>query len=248
MTDLDDFSGLARQYARYRPTYPDELFRYLASISSAHRLALDCATGNGQAARGLVDYFEAIIAFDLSMDQLKQASTHQKISYLAARAEAIPVERGLFDLVIVTEALHWFDPTAFYSEVKRVLKPGGIFAALAYHLLETDPDIDRIVARYYTQVLGPYWSPGIRLVEEKYQTLPFPFSEKQAPELKMETSWNLHETLGFLASWSATTRFMAINGYHPLQAIESELLAAWGNPENRRILTWPLTLKVGVSL
>jgi SAM-dependent methyltransferase len=247
MATNDDFSGLAREYARFRPTYPDGLFRFLASISPWHGLALDCGAGNGQAARGLVDYFDAIYAFDISMDQLKHAPLHPKISYLAARAEAIPAQSGSFDLLIVTEALHWFDLEMFYTEAKRVLKPGGILAGLAYQLLETSPDIDPIIARYYSQVLGPYWSRGVQLVDENYQTLPFPFTEMQPPELKMEKSWNLHETLGFLASWSATSRFMAKNGYHPLQEIEGELLAAWGDPDRRRTIHWPLILKVGVS-
>jgi len=248
MTSVDDFSAIARDYARYRPTYPDDLFRYLASISPGHSLALDCATGNGQAARGLVDFFDAIVAFDISVDQLKHATLHPKIYYIAAGAEAIPVQEGQFDLVVVTQALHWFDLAEFYAQARRILKPGGVLAALAYQVFETSPDIDRIISRYYTQVLGPFWSSGIRLVEENYQTIPFPFTEKQPPEIDMETSWNINEILGYLSSWSATTRFMSKNGYHPLREIESELLAAWGNPARRRILHWPVNLKVGVSL
>jgi hypothetical protein len=33
------FSPIAKEYARYRPTYPKELFTYLTSISPAHSLA-----------------------------------------------------------------------------------------------------------------------------------------------------------------------------------------------------------------
>jgi hypothetical protein len=62
MPSVDDFSTIARENAQYRPIYPAELFRSLASISPARALALDCAMGNGQAARGLADFFERVLA------------------------------------------------------------------------------------------------------------------------------------------------------------------------------------------
>ena len=43
------------------------------------------------------------------------------------------------DLVTVAQALHWFDIQAFFSEVKRVLKNGGVLAAWTYGLLEVNP-------------------------------------------------------------------------------------------------------------
>jgi hypothetical protein len=52
MTFSDHFSDHADRYKAYRPTYPDELFTYLASLVPDHDLAWDCATGNGQAALG----------------------------------------------------------------------------------------------------------------------------------------------------------------------------------------------------
>ena len=48
--DKDHFSGHAGCYEAFRPTYPDALFEYLASLCPLRELAWDCATGNGQAA------------------------------------------------------------------------------------------------------------------------------------------------------------------------------------------------------
>jgi SAM-dependent methyltransferase len=247
MQSFPDFSTLARAYARYRPTYPDELFQYLASIAPGQRLALDCATGNGQAARGLVGLFQVVYSFDISLPQLKQAFSHPNAAYFAARAEAIPLESGCFDLVLVTQALHWFDLPLFYAEVRRLLRPGGVLAAAGYHFFESDPAVDRAVHRYYFAVLDAYWSPGIRMLEGKYQAIPFPFPEKQPPEFSMQTSWNLYELLGFLASWSAIPPFIKDKGYHPLDEVKDDLLAAWGHPEERKTLRWPIYLKVGVA-
>ena len=53
MTFPDHFSDHADRYEAFRPTYPDALFAYLATLAPSHDLAWDCATGNGQAALGL---------------------------------------------------------------------------------------------------------------------------------------------------------------------------------------------------
>ena len=57
MNDFKDyFSKQALEYSKYRPDYPRELFKFLSSIASGHELALDCATGNGQSAKGLQNF------------------------------------------------------------------------------------------------------------------------------------------------------------------------------------------------
>ena len=46
-TFRDLFSGHAGEYARYRPTYPDSLFAWLAAQSPGRNVAWDCGTGSG---------------------------------------------------------------------------------------------------------------------------------------------------------------------------------------------------------
>ncbi|HEY2140100.1 MAG TPA: hypothetical protein VGH00_08465, partial [Chthoniobacterales bacterium] len=60
----DHFSKQAEGYAKFRPRYPQELFRYLATIAPRRELAWDCATGNGQAAVELAEVFDRVIATD----------------------------------------------------------------------------------------------------------------------------------------------------------------------------------------
>jgi hypothetical protein len=74
----DHFSGHADRYRAYRPTYPDALFAYLASLAPAHDLARDCATGNGQAARWLTPHFDAVVATDASQEQIARARPHRR--------------------------------------------------------------------------------------------------------------------------------------------------------------------------
>ena len=77
----DHFSELASIYSKFRPTYPQKLFEYLASCCREHKLAWDCGTGSGQAAVSLTEYFEKVYASDASKEQLAQAPSHSKIIF-----------------------------------------------------------------------------------------------------------------------------------------------------------------------
>src|SRR5512142_92857 len=158
MTNFEDhFSSYARDYARYRPQYPPELFAYLASISPGRHLAWDCGTGNGQAAWELAKHFDRVYATDASADQIAQALPHERIEYRVERAENVSLADASVDLVTVAIAVHWFDLELFYQVVRRVARPGGLLAVWMYHVPVIDPAIDPILEHYYTDILTGYW-------------------------------------------------------------------------------------------
>ena len=111
----DHFSGHAASYAAARPDYPSELFTYLSSLCAEHELAWDCACGNGQASIALAEYFSNVIATDASEKQLAQAKPHSHVRYQVALAEESFLPQQSADLVIVAQALHWFDLPLFYQ-------------------------------------------------------------------------------------------------------------------------------------
>ena len=241
----DHFSELAESYSRYRPSYPKKLFAYLASICKQHQLAWDCGTGNGQAAISLADYFDKIIATDASKEQLEQSSKHPKIIFKNEPAEKVSVENSSTDLVTVASAVHWFNFEKFYSEVNRVLKPDGIIAVWGYHLFTIAPEIDKLLIKYYREILKDYWPEQFHYVDNRYADLPFPFDELIPPELEMITEWDLNQVAGFLSSWSGTKIFQQKRGYHPLAEIWDELKKEWGVEKLRRKINWTLYLRVG---
>ena len=241
----DHFSRQARQYARYRPSYPNELFAYLASLCADHQLAWDCGTGSGQAALGLVDYFDSIVATDASSEQLDHAFPHAKIEYRVEPAENVSLDASSVDLVIVAIAVHWFNFDEFYREVQRVLKPEGILAVWTYYLPLVEPQIDHVIQYYYSDVLAGYWPERIHYIDERYQTLPFPFEELSPPVFEMSAEWNLWQITGFLDSWSATRNYERERGKHPLKMVWSDLIDAWGSLDHTRVIRWPLHLRVG---
>jgi ubiquinone/menaquinone biosynthesis C-methylase UbiE len=239
-----DFSKQASAYARHRPRYSPRLFEYLASLAAEHELAWDCGTGNGQAAVGLTGHFQRVVGTDVSSKQLAQASRHENILYWAALAERSGLRADSADLVAVAQALHWFDLDRFYTEVKRVLKPGGVFAAWTYHLPEIVPPVDRVLTEFYSERLGGYWAAEIGYIDGLYRSIPFPFEEHESPTFTMTTDWELENLIGFLQSWSATRRFLEVNGYSPIDAVRPALAEAWGAPGKRQA-RWTVFLRAG---
>ena len=71
-----------------------------------------------------------------------------------APAENSGIKSATIDLIMIAQALHWFDLNRFYAETRRVLKPNGVLAASAYNLLHIEPAIDEVVNRYYYEVVG----------------------------------------------------------------------------------------------
>jgi ubiquinone/menaquinone biosynthesis C-methylase UbiE len=241
----DHFSKQSETYAQYRPQYPDEIYAYLASISPGLSLAWDCGTGNGQAAVGLAKHFDKVHATDASAEQISRAYPHEKVEYRVEPAEHVSLNDSSTDLVTVAVAIHWFNFDEFYREVKRVLRPDGILAAWTYSLTEISPEIDQLIDRLSNKIVNAFWPERIRFVEEGYQTLPFPFEEINPPSLVMEVNWDLHQFAGYLNSWSATHRYKAQNGHHPLEIIWDELASAWGDENEARLIRWPLHFRVG---
>jgi hypothetical protein len=127
-----------------------------------------------------------------------------------------------------------------------VLKAGGILAASAYNLLHVESAIDEVVNRYYYKVVGRFWPPERKLVEQ-FADLPFPFHKVDAPRFEMTAQWNLDHLLGYLQTWSSTQLFIAANGSDPLEQIVAELRAAWGDSQRTRNVNWPLVLRIGIK-
>ena len=242
----DHFSDVANRYADFRPHYPAALFDYLATLAPRDSLVWDCACGNGQATHDLARYFGKVIATDASKEQIASATPNPKVEFRVAPAEQSGLPDNSVALITVAQALHWFDFERFHGEAKRVLKPGGILAAWAYGMNEVEgAAVNALVQDYYANIVGPYWPPERRLVEEGYRTIPFPFSEITPPKFRMEARWTLEQLVGYFGTWSATNRCIKATGQNPLGPLSEKLKPVWGNPNSPKLVVWPLSLRIG---
>jgi ubiquinone/menaquinone biosynthesis C-methylase UbiE len=244
MSFKDHFSRQAEAYRRFRPGYPAALFEFIASRAPDRRLAVDCATGNGQAAVALAGHFDVVLAVDGSTSQLARAEPHEGVHYAVALAEQLPVRGRSVSLVAAAQAAHWFDFDRFHAECRRVLSPGGVLAVWTYEKFRVDGEVDAVVDRFYTEVVGRYWPPERRYVAQGYRTLPFPWREDPAPEFAIETDWDLETVMGYLATWSAVQGFRDRLGWDPLVELRPQLAAVWPSSGPRR-LRWPVHLRIG---
>ncbi|UOQ69221.1 class I SAM-dependent methyltransferase [Hymenobacter volaticus] len=241
----DNFSRQAALYAQFRPVYSPELYAYLASLTLAHELAWDCGTGNGQAALSLAQFYARVVATDPSPQQLSHCRPHERVSYRVEQAEHTDLAAHSADLVTAATALHWFHFEAFYAEVRRVLKPGGVLAAWAYGVPTLTPAVDAVVRRLHDVTLDPYWQPENRLIDSGYATIPFPFQHIPSPVFSYEKPLNRLDLLGYLNTWSATQRFLSAEGYNPTEQVAQELQVIWPDAATQHVATWKLVLKVG---
>lgn len=242
----DYFSPAAAAYASYRPRYPDALFAWLSSEARGRERAWDCATGSGQAAVGLAAHFAQVVATDPSAAQLAHAERHARIDYAAMTAERSAITSRSVDIVTVAQALHWFDRDGFYAEARRVLRPGGLLAVWSYALgAFGEPALDEALRRFYTETVGPYWPAERRIIDAGFDRLEFPFDELRPPVIDMAASWSFEQFAGYLSTWSAVQRARKATGRDPLPEFLESVAPVWSAGAGRRVIHWPLALRVG---
>jgi ubiquinone/menaquinone biosynthesis C-methylase UbiE len=240
----DLFSKQADLYARYRPTYPPELYDYILGFVNKRANAWDCATGNGQAAQVLAGYFNTVEATDISEAQLQKAVKKPNIRYRICPAEQTPFEESSFDLITIATAYHWLNWKEFYREATRVGKPGAVVAAWAYHLVRCrDENINTIIDHFYKNIVAPYWDKGRKYVDEAYATVAFDFEPLPSAPFEINVSWSKEAFKGYLLTWSAVQAYIKQNNSSPVDLIAADLDLAW--QEEKKPFHFPIFLRIG---
>lgn len=249
---VNHFNEYSADYLTYRPDYPDALYDYVLSVVKHHDTAWDVGTGNGQAARKLANYFTEVIATDQSQEQLKLAPKVANIHYYCCSAEKTTIRDHSVDLITVAQALHWFALDQFYQEVNRVIKEDGIIAVWCYSLGSLDDApraVNQLVKKLYYEILGDdYWPKERRYIDLKYETIPFPFTKISTPTFMIERNFDFATLIGYLNTWSAVKEYEKDTGSNPVELIMPDLRLAWGAPNTKYRINWPIHLLVGRPL
>ncbi|MEX1135844.1 MAG: class I SAM-dependent methyltransferase [Balneolales bacterium] len=239
----DHFSTESGNYARYRPTYPPELFEWLIRLVKDRKSCWDCGTGTGQVAASLSGYFKKVHATDISRSQIDHAVKRENITYSIAKAEHTSFPDNYFDLIVVAQAIHWFDFDKFFLEAKRTIKPGGVLTIIGYSVIKINDELDKVILDFYKNIIGPYWDEERKYIDEEYKTIPFPFNEVKTPPFEMRTRWSLDELTGYLRTWSAVKHYIKANGIDPVEDLKGRLSQYWHEPIQD--VKFPLLMRVG---
>ena len=241
----DLFSKQSDLYARYRPTYPKELYEYILSFVKEKNTAWDCATGNGQAAVVLASHFKKVIATDISAAQIEKAIKKENIEYSVCAAESTPFADNTFDLVTVAQAYHWIKWEEFRKEATRVCKPEAIMAIWTYNRNKLgDKKIDDAVYSFYENITKPYWDYERKYVDELYETVEFDYELLPVKQFETILNWQREDMIGYISSWSAIQKYIKVNGHSPIPIIEEEINKLWLKGEVKKV-SFPIYLKLG---
>lgn len=242
----DKFSSQSGTYKKFRPTYPDELYDLILKIVKSRNECWDCGTGNGQVAVELAKHFKKVYATDLSQNQIDNAEKRENIVYAVGIAEKTDFEDNKFNLVTVAQAAHWFNMEAFNTEMRRVSKNDGIVCAWGYGLLRINNPINKLIDKFYSDIIGPYWDPERRHIENEYNSLNFDFDKLETPtNLFIKTQWTLAEFEGYLNSWSSIQNYKELKKENPVTWLIDNLKNLWDENIQKEV-QFPIFMKMGL--
>jgi SAM-dependent methyltransferase len=113
---------------------------------------LDLGAGTGRLTGGLLALGHRVTAVEPDPAMLAELRARlPAATALAGGAEDVPLPDASVDAVLVGQALHWFDQERALPSVARVLRPGGVLAAL----WNTDDDREPWVAALHRIVRMP---------------------------------------------------------------------------------------------
>ncbi|HVV06884.1 MAG TPA: hypothetical protein VHC96_21780, partial [Puia sp.] len=120
---------------------------------------------------------------------------------------------------------------AFYREVMRTIRNKGILAVIGYGLIQLSSSVDRVMAAFYRDVVGPYWDKERKYIDDNYRTIPFPFDEIASPPFENALEWTFEHLIGYIGTWSAVKHYKKATGKDPVNLIHDDLKKAWGDGE-----------------
>lgn len=239
------FNIAANIYSKGRPTYPAELYLWLAQQTPSQDYAWDCACGTGQVSVDLSAYFDHVEANDISETQVAEATPHKKIHYQVGASENMTYPDQHFDAICVGQALHCLNLESFWEEVKRTLKPGGIFACWGYSGLQVSKEVDQVINDKILSHLQSHWPEQNQIIWDRYANVDFPLQMIDVPKFDLSFNWSAQRVFDYVKTWSALRSMSEEQRGELLDAAWQALLSVWENPTEKRRIEIPFFAKAG---
>ena len=152
MANEQVFTNRAENYNESRPGYANGVIELLFRdiVKENYKIA-DIGSGTGIFAKIFIERGFDVFCVEPNENMRAHAekkfvdvaagvnTVNKHFISIAASAEATTLPAHSIDLVTAASAFHWFDAEKFYIECKRILKPKGIFFAVANGRNYNDP-------------------------------------------------------------------------------------------------------------
>lgn len=177
-------------------------YRWLArAVAADAALVVDLASGSGPMSRLLAQPGRTVVGVDLSTEELALAAERGPGPWVQADALRLPLRDGSVDVVTSSMGLVVVTPLSqVLDEVARVLRPGGVLAAIAPAVRPLGPRDLRVLTRIGGRLRTPPRFPGpvelagfsrtleaagLTRVEDKRERYRFTVRSRQDAELVM---------------------------------------------------------------
>jgi ubiquinone/menaquinone biosynthesis C-methylase UbiE len=191
MTDnhsSDQYGGLADMYDAYRPQTPKIIPDILTQLAQVKRpkLVVDLGSGPGFSTFAWAKRAKEVVGVDRSDDMRRVAEKSKmkhkakNVRFIAGTSSKTNLPDGCADIVTCSQSFHWMEPNATLSEIARILRDGGIFAAYDYDRLP-------IINAEIEQALTKFWT-GLESFRKKLNLTSWQKWEKQEHIARMQAS------------------------------------------------------------
>lgn len=126
------------------------------AVSASSNRVLDIGCGSGPMSRELAREGRTVLGIDLSMNEVLEAQKLGPGPWARANALQLPVADQSLDAVVSSMALAVIHPTGeLLDEVRRVLRPGGMFAATVPTYRPINPGDMKLLGPLTARLEGP---------------------------------------------------------------------------------------------
>ncbi len=144
-----------------------EMYRLMSHVLSKDMDVLEVATGTGLVAANIAGGVNSIIATDFSPQMIaaaKKKTVPANVGFAIEDATALSFEDSSFDAIIISNALHIMpDPELVLTNIRRVLKPGGLLIAPTFshgHLKNSTGNLNARILKLIGFETYSKWTPS----------------------------------------------------------------------------------------
>ncbi len=118
-------------YHQNRPSPPIEIIHQTLNYANAKRVerVVDLGCGTGLGTQVWAEYANEIIGVEPSDEMAAIAKSYnqqQHIHFQNAFGNQTGMDKNTVDIVSISQAFHWMEPTSTLAEINRILKPNGV--------------------------------------------------------------------------------------------------------------------------